>query len=206
MTRPTPTSVAFRPAGPAGDAEIRRWLEDYIELPHPELGRSGAVCPYATAANRAGLIHILSATWTSPLALSDQLIQDVLYTALDLFDGRTWPDGPARLRSLVILLSSLPEPQWPLLDAAHAAVKTHAMERGRMIGQFHPLCPAPAAHNPDFTPNRAPHPLIVVRSIAAHDVLFAQTPPQHAAHARHFSRAPGQTARYGPDHPSDQHK
>jgi hypothetical protein len=41
-----------------------------------------------------------------------------------------------------------------------------------MVGQFHPTCTEPAARNTTFMVNRAPVPLVAIRRMALHDVLF----------------------------------
>jgi hypothetical protein len=56
-------------------------------------------------------------------------------------------------------------------------MKTFFIENGMMLGQFHPLCPAPAARNPTFKNKISPIPLFALRHIAAHDILFLHTRP-----------------------------
>jgi heptaprenyl diphosphate synthase len=41
-----------------------------------------------------------------------------------------------------------------------------------MIGQFHPECAEPAARNPAFRVSRSPVPLVAIRFMAVHDILF----------------------------------
>lgn len=47
------------------------------------------------------------------------------------------------------------------------------VERGIMIGQFHPQCRTAAVHNPTWrSVSIAPHPLIAMRKMVMHDILF----------------------------------
>jgi hypothetical protein len=66
----------------------------------------------------------------------------------------------------------MPEQQWSLIDDVHRNVKDAVVAQGLMIGQFHPHCPAPAVHNPQFLVNRSPVPLCAIRHMQLHDILF----------------------------------
>ena len=54
------------------------------------------------------------------------------------------------LLSLIIAFTDLAQEDWYLVDDGHRVCKTRAVENGLMLGQFHPLCAAPAAHNAEF--------------------------------------------------------
>ncbi|MET8406002.1 DUF6875 domain-containing protein [Streptomyces sp900116325] len=205
--------VHFGDPTPQQDAAIQQWLEDYITRPHEQLGRSGPVCPFVEPARRAGVVPVQRASWTAPHSLQPAgtgtdrqgqqvaVLVAVLRAALDRFTDHPWPSQVPRLHSLVVLLDQLREEQWPVLDAAHAAVKTEVMRRGLMLGQFHPACPAPAVHNPSFAVNVSPMPLVVIRRMAPHDVQFTSETDHFTAYQDHFRdlyeqhRAPAPLAR-----------
>jgi heptaprenyl diphosphate synthase len=98
-------------------------------------------------------------------------------------DGRGDP-----LHSLVVTIEDMPADSWSLIDVAHPAAKPDAVERGLMLGQFHPACPTPSVHNAGFPVNQAPVPLVVVRPMALHDLLFLHDDPHYfEAYRRHFA-------------------
>src|SRR5215213_7470780 len=48
-------------AGAPGLTSVLNWLSHYLTAPHPDLGRSGAVCPYVRPALTAGSIYLTEA-------------------------------------------------------------------------------------------------------------------------------------------------
>ncbi|MER6367203.1 DUF6875 domain-containing protein [Streptomyces mirabilis] len=181
-----PDDLRFEPPAPSAAAETAPWLEHYINRPDPRLGRKGAICPYVAAAQNVDLVRIESATWTPVPERAVEELGGVLLAAADRFEEHTWPEGPDHLRALIVLLDPLTKDQGKLLDTAHTALKTAIMQRGLMIGQFHPNCAAPATHNPQFPVNRSPRPLVVIRRMIRTDHRFAETTAQHAAHQQLF--------------------
>ncbi|MFF7953706.1 DUF6875 domain-containing protein [Streptomyces griseorubiginosus] len=181
-----PDDLRFEPPAHTAAGELDLWLEDYINQPHGLLGRNGAVCPYVATAQGADLVRTESATWTPTPERAAAELGGVLLAAADRFEEHTWPAGPEHLRALIVLLDPLSGTQGDLLDSAHSAVKTAIMQRGLMIGQFHPHCDAPASHNPRFMVNRSPRPLVVIRRMIRTDHRFAETKAQRAAHQQLF--------------------
>ncbi|MEU6060707.1 DUF6875 domain-containing protein [Streptomyces sp. NPDC047097] len=146
------------------------WLSDYIRRPHPDLGRSGPVCPFVAPAQKAEALEIRVRLVGPTPSLT--LVEEIIRCALDEFGELDWKSGNPHLRSLLLVLPDLPYAQLGLLDAAHAALKPESVRRGLMIGQFHERCTERGAHNPEFEVSWAPVPMVAVRSMAIHDVLF----------------------------------
>ncbi|MYW02368.1 DUF6875 domain-containing protein [Streptomyces sp. SID3343] len=149
---------------------VEGWLSDYIRQPHSELGRSGPVCPFVAPAQRAGALEVrVRLVGPTP---SQTLIDEIVRCGLDEFSEVGWKDGNPNLRSLLLVLPDLPPEHLHLLDAAHTALKPESVRRGLMIAQFHEQCREKAARNPEFEVSYAPVPMMAVRSMAIHDVLF----------------------------------
>ncbi|MGW7197316.1 DUF6875 domain-containing protein [Streptomyces chryseus] len=183
----------------AQQAVLDDWLDNYISRSHPDLGRHGPVCPYVGVARHQGVIQVRAASTptqageplprdrllTAPDAIRTW-VTDALWAAIEEFEHHPWPPRARQLHTLIVLLDPLKPEHWQQLDSAHAEIKTIAMRRGLMAGQFHPRCAAPAAHNADFPVNRSPMPLVVIRRMARHDWLFAHQPEHMQAYARRF--------------------
>jgi heptaprenyl diphosphate synthase len=75
-------------------------------------------------------------------------------------------------KGLLIVFNNLSEDDALALDTVHANVKDEFVANGLMLGQFHAKCDERGAYNPDFKVSQAPYPLLAIRSMAVHDVLF----------------------------------
>jgi uncharacterized protein DUF6875 len=171
----------------AVEQKVRDWLINEMAAPHPLLGRPGPVCPYLSSALARDLVIVRSSPWRQHERAPKDAVTAVIRQAVALFHTRPWPAERPDLRAVVAVLPEMPDKAWPAVDAAHAAAKTAAAERGLMLGQFHPRCETGAVHNPDFRVLRSPYPLLVVRQMALHDVLFLhQDRRQFAAYVAQF--------------------
>lgn len=175
----TPT-LRFLDAGEPASQLISSWLRSYVTKPHPELGRPGAVCPFVGQALAGHKVSIACCE------LGAEPQQEHMLSALE--QGANWFHEQARgadepdLTSLIVAFPDLAREHWHLIDDSHREVKTRFVESGLMLGQFHPECEAPAAHNAAFPVNRGPVPLMVIRRMAAHDILFLEGNPVWVGH------------------------
>ncbi|WP_165521803.1 DUF6875 domain-containing protein [Micromonospora zingiberis] len=171
------------------DAAVRQaaldWCREYLARDHAGVGRDGAVCPFVESAMRAGTL-VVEIRRTGPVlapAAVDALIRDMIAT----FQARHWPHRNRLLHALVTVLPELDRRHALALDDAQAAVKRELAEAGLMLGQFHQDCAEPAARNPSFPVSQAPIPMLALRHMALHDVLFlADDPDCFAAYRNRF--------------------
>ncbi|GAA1027635.1 MULTISPECIES: DUF6875 domain-containing protein [Amycolatopsis] len=151
-------------------ATFDEWLTGYIERPHPELGRKGAICPFVGPARLASGLRAYRYHWLAGGDLGDMV--QIFDTAMCRYRREDFGELKLTLRTLVVVISGLPPRDYELIDQAHVERKGDAIAHGMMLGQFHPECPAPAAHNERFLVNQAPFAALAVRDMAFHDILF----------------------------------
>lgn len=152
------------------ESVLHDWLTTHVTQPHSDLGRSGPICPFVKPALALDALTIRTVRWNDRYDSSS--LESVVTLAVPLFEAIHRSSSEKRLVSLIVAFPGMPEPQWALIDSVHARVKGQIVARGLMIGQLHPNCLAPAAHNPLFPVNRSPMPLFVLRQMAIHDILF----------------------------------
>jgi hypothetical protein len=173
--------------GPVG--EILAWARRYLVTSHPELGRSGPVCPYTQPSLHKGLFHLAALAGAGGGGIAEAV------------EGlRSWYEklatelsGPDReLLTILLVLPHLDPRSSAELDAVQRQAKDRFVADGVMIGQFHPACDQPGLWNPRFPALRAPVPLLAIRKLVVFDLPFLM---DSAVHAESYLR------RFAPDIP-----
>jgi len=163
---------------PARLTDLAAWATEYLTNPHPELGRTGAVCPFTRPSIRQDVFFVVD-TLSAPAI--DEDITALLYAA------KAWQlDTASKLAPEVrhLLTVMIPTP-WldpdssDPIDQVQAELKDAYVPDGLMIGQFHPASEQPGVWNHAFHPLRAPMPLLVIRFMVPGDIAFLKSSPTH---------------------------
>ncbi|GAA3225382.1 DUF6875 domain-containing protein [Nonomuraea helvata] len=143
--------------------KILDWSQEFLTQGHPELGRSGPVCPFSAPSLRRGLFHFA----VEEGEVSDDTIAAYRGLFLDTLEAVS-PEH----RELLTFVVVLPDIDGTTLDAMQRRLKKEYVAGGLMIGQFHPSCAEPGLWNADFRPLRSPIPLLAIRTMLAFDLPF----------------------------------
>jgi hypothetical protein len=147
---------------------VKNWAENWLSRCHPDLGRSGAVCPYSGSAIKKNLFRVA-------FVRGNDLDHDGMVALLGelaaAFPLLTPGDGPDSMYKAVALV--FPDvTDFRQIDAVQEECKSAFVERGLMVGQFYPGHRHPGLRNPDFRPLDAPFPMLAVRHMVATDFPF----------------------------------
>ena len=154
---------------PPGFREALGWIEEFVGEPHPDLGRSGPVCPFIPQALRSATLYFRS----EPEAVTVEAVDAVVEEALADFGELPPTDADALYKSLIMIFPAVAiESAADVIDRVQRIRKPEFVDRGLMIGQFHERNSTPAAHNPSFLPLQSPVPMIAVRMMVPEDVPF----------------------------------
>jgi prolyl-tRNA editing enzyme YbaK/EbsC (Cys-tRNA(Pro) deacylase) len=148
------------------------WAEEYLCRPHPELGREGPVCPFVQAAMRKGLFLLSVCPGRD---LDQSAIQRRILGFRDRFLALAPREGSeAAFKTVLILFPDLDaEDLTRLIESTQEGLKPGYVEKGLMIGEFHPGPPRKAGlWNPDFRPLKSPVPMLVIRHMVPTDFAF----------------------------------
>ncbi len=148
----------------------RDWLAAYTPSPHPELGRSGVVCPYMVKALRRDHVHMVEFDAcegdAALMALARQLLDQLRVKAQALGPDRIY------LVNMVVPYGRPDEEIRAMVGRVHQALKPEWVEAGYMLGDFWPDHETIGLHNDDFRPFTSPLPLLGMRHIVPADLFF----------------------------------
>ncbi|MET9119120.1 DUF6875 domain-containing protein [Streptomyces longwoodensis] len=161
---------------------VEDWLTEYISASHPEIGRTGPICPFVAPSRKNRTMEIRMRLVGHAPTL--ELLEEIAHSSLREYELTTWQGRNPMLRAMVVALPDLRSEDTGLLDQVHARVKDAFVTRGLMIGQFHKNCEVTAARNPRFAVSKAPLPLFAIRAIALHDAFFLSEKPHWFQHYR----------------------
>jgi hypothetical protein len=150
---------------------LLEWIRSYICQPHPQLGRKGAICPFAEPAIDNDTLDMVFHYEVDGQSVEE--VQSITQKYIQTFVDRYPLNRPdAILQTLLVIFPNIPAERSTVIDEAHQALKSAFVEQGLMLGQFHMTCPEPAVRNPDFQVMVSPLPFFAIRHMAQHDVLF----------------------------------
>ena len=152
---------------------VADWIRAFVTLPHKDLGRAGAVCPFVSEAIERKTL------WLAPEHLSNRSVPDVAdlithYRRLLLQAQPTEGDGVS-YKALVVVFTDLSAERAKtyLDDVQIQELKrlTYA-EDGIVIGDFHARNEGAAIRNPSFRPFKSPVPFALMRHSVVSDWMF----------------------------------
>jgi Domain of unknown function (DUF6875) len=197
MTAATRNPVLYRPSDIAEVTaelthitQVAAWCDTFLSQPHPDLGRSGPVCPFMPKAIR---IQTISFVVVRTLGRSEADVDQVISGFRDVFFELEPTSGPeAKEKAIIVILPDVSEAEAAtVVDETHRRLKQQFVELGLMIGKFHPGSPQGGLHNPDFRPLRSPVPLLAIRHMVDSDLPFLNRVDDPAADRVKFLEAYG---------------
>jgi hypothetical protein len=154
--------------------ELLTWAREYLMAENEQmkrpLGRQ-TVCPFARASLENNSLYI---EFNDEVAgYSAEQVERIMLDCIPRF-LRLGPFGESdrMKKALLMVFPNLPEHQSCVLDVAHANIKSEFVQQGLMVGQFHPHCDERCIYNPAFKVSVSKYPLMAVRHMALHDILF----------------------------------
>ena len=189
-----PASEVRDGAAPEPVAEILRWSEEFLVSSHPDLGRTGPVCPYTAPSLRKDLYYL-----GVPVDDGTGLDLPALVAQLPSWHARLSAGLPedsqaqqveqaiAKKPDVLVVLPHLDHADSTELDELQHKAKDEFVANGLMLGQFHPTCPEPGLWSRTFRPLRSPVPLLAVRQLLVFDLPFLESEPHLAQYLGRFA-------------------
>lgn len=167
------THEESRCSGESDDALaiLSDWLTDYAMNEHPELGRTGSVCPFVKQASRLETLRL----GISKAGPNDEAsVYDDVRASFAALKEIPAPPGKRRLRTIAIGFPGCAgDDGIAMLERVYARHKYYTLLRSRMIAFFHAGAGVNGLWNPAFRPMKSPIPVIAVRYLVEQDAAFA---------------------------------
>jgi len=153
--------------------ETTKWVRGFLAKPHPDLGRSGPVCPFLPRALQFDSIQLAIVHTKGAVK---ETIEDIVKRYRDVFLELEPQSGELAIyKSLLLIFPDVNEIEAPeIIDSIQQKLKPFFVEEGLMIGEFHRRNKSPGLHNPNFYPLRSPVPMLAIRFMTESDLPFLQ--------------------------------
>lgn len=159
------------PASPL--RRVSEWIREFLARPHPQLGRSGSVCPFVPIALGMDTIWMAEVAEATP---TFEGISDIITGYRNLFIETEPKSGPEAMnKAFLVVFSALTAngaEAASLVDKVQAHLKKYFVEMGLMLGEFHSVNETPGLRNPQFRPLRSPIPMLAIRHMVESDLPF----------------------------------
>jgi heptaprenyl diphosphate synthase len=155
---------------------ILQWANDYLVTPNDKMRRtrSGggeAVCPFVKASIESNCFYIdirreINGQSPEPIAAAMLKYRDQLKTLP--------PFEPAEKhkKAIIAVFPEIPARALPVLDLVFSQIKSEFVREGLMVTQSYPGCDLRSVRNPLLRVYESPYPLMALRLMAIHDILF----------------------------------
>lgn len=156
-------------ADPMGEFDtIKDWAENWLSKSHPDLGRSGAVCPFTGTSIKKNLFRVALVRGNTFDHCRMVALLEEIAAAFPSLPPTEAPDSV--YKAVVLVFPDVTE--FGQIDAVQDECKTAFVKRGLMVGQFYPGHQHRGLHNADFRPLDAPFAMLAVRHMVATDYPF----------------------------------
>ena len=150
---------------------LTKWITEYPMNAHPELGRTGAVCPFVKKASKFDTLRVA----ISDVGPSDEeaVFAEIRSSFADLMKIPA-PSGKKQLRTIAVGFPNCTDADGiAMLDRVYHRHKYYTLFHNRMIAFFHRDCDIRGLWNKEFLPMRGPMPMLGVRYMVEQDAAFA---------------------------------
>lgn len=152
-------------------ATLLEWTRSFLMSTHPDLGRTGDVCPYTARGSRLDTLRFGVSLASAADAAE---IRRLMLEAFEAFDGIGHPPRMGHYRAIIVGFPNCADADGlAALASVQKTMRFKALRRHRMVGLFHDETQATGLWNPAFRPLRSPIPLLAIRMLVENDAAFA---------------------------------
>ena len=147
---------------------IRNWITDFLCASHPNLGRSGDVCPFTREAIKKDSIFFTVEN-TGKLDKPKE-IHKITYQIQQFKELKT--NNAEKHKVIINAYPNISADEYVTIEAIQKELKPFFVDQCLMIGQFYPGCREKGLWNDQFFPLDSPEPFIAIRHMVITDIAF----------------------------------
>lgn len=149
---------------------IIHYIKNFLAKSHPELGRTGPVCPFVPRSLVTDKIKLKVIRNTSDMSQVSILINKTL---AEFIKEANKLNNIDRIHlTYVLIFPDIKAEDAAFIDILQDRAKKDFVKNGFMIGEFHKNNNTPGLRNPNFYPLRTPIPCLAIRHMVVSDILF----------------------------------
>lgn len=156
--------------------ETLAWIQAFLVDPNPSMKRSHdgtgeSICPFAKPVLSENALYMVFHHEVN--GKSAELIESIVLSYREPFKKSTPFLQRDRLKkALLVIFPEIPPDETNVLDVVQSNIKSQFVHDGLMVAQCHARCDGRSVHNPALKVYTSPHPLMAIRHMALHDILF----------------------------------
>ncbi|MEM7132149.1 MAG: DUF6875 domain-containing protein [Chloroflexota bacterium] len=150
---------------------VVNWAKHTICSSHPDLGRAGPVCPFVPPSLKRNSFY-LALHYEIDGQNKGEIISLIQSYIKSFRHYLSTGAKDALYNTILVVFPNVLKENAPIVDQIAKELKTSVVQLGLMLGEFHPNSKIDSIRNPNFHPMVSPYPMLVIRNMAVHDILF----------------------------------
>jgi len=155
---------------------VVKWAHDFLVVPNEQMrrrptGPAESICPFVKPSLDSNAFYIdirreMNGQSPEPIAEAMMKYREAL-RAVPPFQP-----GEQGQKAIIVVFPEIPKESAAVLDLVHTLIKPAFVHDGMMVTQCYPGCDKPSVRNPELRAYDSPYPLMAMRLMAIHDILF----------------------------------
>ena len=154
---------------------LLHWTRSFLMSAHPDLGRTGDVCPFTAQGAR---IDTLRFGVSLACGRDVPVIRQQMLEAFRAFDSIPHAKRMGNFRAVIVGFPNCRDAEGLAgLSAVQRTLRLKSLLHDRMVGLFHDRTEEEGLWSSTFRPLRCPIPLLAIRALVEQDAAFAVRNP-----------------------------
>lgn len=157
---------------------VLHWASEYLCTPNDRMRRSRSgpaesVCPFVKPSLAGNCAYVDIRREINGLC-PEPIVDAMLKYRETISSVPPFNSAEQGLKTIIVVFPEISAELAPVLDLVHRRIKTAYVCDGLMVTQCYPGCDLRSVRNPELRVYDSPYPLMALRRMAIHDILFVR--------------------------------